>query len=515
MGLKAVVVDDEMLTVEALTKLIPLCCPEIEVVGNADNGKTALELIHTIEPDLAVVDINMPIINGIQLIQMLKEEGTHTKIVVLSAYREFEYAMDALNYGAYAYLLKPINMENVKKTMTELAAYIQKERTALQVQKKYVEILPDWGTNLLLKFLKGRLSPEEMQQEAAAMQLKFPKEFRTVLIKLLPMEGGMVGNGMAREVLASFQEKYILSAEQGSDEIILVIRFEGAYNLLALIEKKLTTGGIPCVLYMGEKCHSYQELYLSFQKIKETEWFHFYHDFTGCIVKCEEYSYFGGKWKNFLLDSAVIKQWIHEKDQEEILKYFRRCAAMWKKEQSISPKQVYQAVYELILIFKAEVPITDAGLRYALDSLSLEDLKKYTTLSALTKYTEGLLNQIFHENQNSADNSQGIGSDKVIIMVKDYCSKHYGEDISLDAISNYVNMSKNYFCNYFKKNTGENFVQYLKKLRIDIAMRKLREGNEKIGDVAETVGYRNVSHFSKMFKEETGISPVEYRNRRY
>ena len=103
----------------------------------------------------------------------------------------------------------------------------------------------------------------------------------------------------------------------------------------------------------------------------------------------------------------------------------------------------------------------------------------------------------------------------MIVMVKDYCSKHYGEDLSLDEISDYVNMSKNYFCNYFKKNTGENFVQYLRKLRIEIAMRKLREGNEKIGDVAQEVGYRNVSHFSKVFKEETGMNPAEYRSRKY
>ena len=130
MGLRAVVVDDELLTVEALTKLIPLCCPEIEVVGDAGNGEEALELIGRMEPDIAVVDINMPGINGIKLIQMLKERGSSAKTVVLSAYREFEYAVDALNYGAYAYLLKPINVENVKKTMKELAECIYRERTA-------------------------------------------------------------------------------------------------------------------------------------------------------------------------------------------------------------------------------------------------------------------------------------------------------------------------------------------------------------------------------------------------
>ncbi len=100
-------------------------------------------------------------------------------------------------------------------------------------------------------------------------------------------------------------------------------------------------------------------------------------------------------------------------------------------------------------------------------------------------------------------------------MVKDYCSKHYGEDLSLDEISDYVNMSKNYFCNYFKEKYRRKFRSILEKAAIEIAMRKLREGNEKIGDVAQEVGYRNVSHFSKVFKEETGMNPAEYRSRKY
>ena len=74
MGLRAVVVDDELLTVEALTKLIPLCCPEIEVVGDAGNGEEALELIGSIEPDIAVVDINMPVKDGLSMLEDSIEE---------------------------------------------------------------------------------------------------------------------------------------------------------------------------------------------------------------------------------------------------------------------------------------------------------------------------------------------------------------------------------------------------------------------------------------------------------
>ena len=97
------------------------------------------------------------------------------------------------------------------------------------------------------------------------------------------------------------------------DELILLLPAGGAYNQLALVKKELDTAGIPAVIYMGEKCHNYQELYQSFKKIRETEWFHFYMDFTGKIVKCGEAAFYREQRKNFLLDSVIVKQWLHER----------------------------------------------------------------------------------------------------------------------------------------------------------------------------------------------------------
>lgn len=248
MGLTIVIMDDELLTVQSLTKLIPMCNQNIEVVGSANNGKEGFALIETLKPDIALVDINMPLLTGIEVIKKVKQERINTKIVVISAYREFEYAKDALNYGALAYLLKPLNIGNLKETLLEIQKVIQNEKKSEAIQVDYFE-----------------------------------------------------------------------------------------------------------------------------------------------------------------------------------------------EEDSIE--------------------------------------------------------------------------DRVITMVKKYCMAHYGEDISLEDISDYVSMSKNYFCSYFKRYTGDSFVQYLKKVRMTVAKEKLRDTNQKIITIAREVGYINDSHFCKLFKEEVGISPAEYRKK--
>ena len=80
-------------------------------------------------------------------------------------------------------------------------------------------------------------------------------------------------------------------------------------------------------------------------------------------------------------------------------------------------------------------------------------------------------------------------------------------------ISEYVSMSKNYFCSFYKKKTGESFWDYVTNLRINKAKELLETTDIKIGIIAEKVGYKNISYFCKIFKETLGISPAEYKQR--
>ena len=100
----------------------------------------------------------------------------------------------------------------------------------------------------------------------------------------------------------------------------------------------------------------------------------------------------------------------------------------------------------------------------------------------------------------------------LILRVQQYVKQHYYENISLDEISLFLNMNKNYFCQIYKKETGEGFVDYVTRIRIDKALELLSDPKIKTYEVAEAVGYPDYRYFCKIFKKHTGMSPSEAKH---
>ena len=123
--MKIVVVEDEIRIREGLCSLIGRIRPEYEVLGQASNGKEGVELIAALNPDLIITDVRMPIMDGIEMLQYLREKGINKKSVILSAYTEFEYAKQAIVLGVSEYLVKPITVPELTETLARLNKQIE------------------------------------------------------------------------------------------------------------------------------------------------------------------------------------------------------------------------------------------------------------------------------------------------------------------------------------------------------------------------------------------------------
>lgn len=106
--MKFVIVEDEIRIREGILRLLPKLDKENEIVGEAENGLEGLEIIRKEKPDVIITDIRMPLMDGLDMLEKLHEEGCDAKAIVLSAYSEFEYARQAIRLGVTEYLLKPI-----------------------------------------------------------------------------------------------------------------------------------------------------------------------------------------------------------------------------------------------------------------------------------------------------------------------------------------------------------------------------------------------------------------------
>lgn len=132
--LKVVIVDDEKMIRDGLVYTMPWDEMKIEVVGSAENGKVALDIIREKKPNLVLTDIRMPEMDGIELLKVLKSEMPNTKVVILSGYDDFQYAQSALKYGAVDYLVKPVNADELIKLLEDFQKSIQESLDADLVQ---------------------------------------------------------------------------------------------------------------------------------------------------------------------------------------------------------------------------------------------------------------------------------------------------------------------------------------------------------------------------------------------
>lgn len=129
---KILLIDDETIIIEGLKKLVPWEEIECEVVGVAEDGLEGLELAQKLKPDIIISDIQMPRLSGLQMIKELKEKSKYTKFIILTGYREFEYAREAITLGVTRFLLKPTNLEDIKNAILEAINVIDDERTKVK-----------------------------------------------------------------------------------------------------------------------------------------------------------------------------------------------------------------------------------------------------------------------------------------------------------------------------------------------------------------------------------------------
>mgnify|MGYP006289079847 CR=1 FL=1 len=133
---EVIVVEDEPLILNNLVKKIREADPVFEVTGTAHNGKAAVELLEKCRADALITDIRMPVMNGLELIERIYYAYPFLKLIVISGYDDFSYARTALRYGVKDYILKPVNMEELKATLT---------RIRLQLETDYAEVRDRYG----------------------------------------------------------------------------------------------------------------------------------------------------------------------------------------------------------------------------------------------------------------------------------------------------------------------------------------------------------------------------------
>lgn len=165
--MRIVIVEDEAAIREGMVKLLHQINPQYEVVGKAVDGQSGYELIRSVRPDLIIVDIRMPDMNGLSMIRKLQEEQIKCKVLVITAYSEFEYAKEAIELGILDYLLKPLKISELKKALEKVDQEIRRDQ-----HKEYGFSLD----NIFMGCINGQLEPDEYFHEQTRGKYGFTVE---------------------------------------------------------------------------------------------------------------------------------------------------------------------------------------------------------------------------------------------------------------------------------------------------------------------------------------------------
>ncbi|SNU09077.1 two-component system, response regulator YesN [Lachnospiraceae bacterium] len=523
--LKVLFVDDEPFILQGLKVLIDWEKENFEIVNMASNGKEALEYLKDNPVDLIIADIKMPLMSGLELLKNVKEnEISDAYFVMLSGFNDFEYAKKAIHYGCLEYLLKPVKKDEliqILRKVNELkAASRLKENHYRETETAYLQ-------RHIISLIVGRYDNVNLSYVEDNMRLS--EGVRYVILELPEIEENDAIEGSMMMYRRELNQMAGMILDEDSNHLIYDVSLNhGIYD----------TGFIYCD-YMAEKMGmDDMEFLTDFQtKLEES---------LGEKVKIIA----GKKVPDISSISKSYSSACILKSQEVF--HEPRPLVAYEKEMSINPGKAMlfkKSLDELInaielndtvLIHKCVDSfyndISAAGLGDSVN-LNINYLLFRLIHIAVEMDSEVDQEEILHRiSESSFDEGIKRGSSRhmyrfaceyaeyltqlrknvsggILKQVENEIREHYSENLSLKKLSEKYYINSSYLGTLFGKKYGISFKDYLTDYRIKEAAKLLINTDDRVVDIAATVGYKNSDYFIRRFIDIMGMTPSQYRRK--
>lgn len=520
-------VDDEEEVVQAIMKKINWGQLGFSVIGFANNGVKALEMVEEFQPDVVVTDIKMPYMDGMELSNRVKTEFPATKILLFTGFDEFEYAKEAIHLEVEEYILKPVNSVELTKVFTELKRKLDQEisekRNVEILQNYYMESLPLLQADFYSALIEGRVQEAEIPRYLSDCQISFDGPLFCCLViytsptqALEGMNPMLLATSVRKQAQERLEEKWQAKSFSYLGNTVFITQFKNENEVSELTDEcdrfcKYARRMIGAVVTVGigQVCKNMIELPMSYNSAQEAVSYRALYGASRAINIKEIVPRDVDKsaLSNDTELSGMFKM-IRVGSEEDIVeavnRYLNRISFPDKSLQQhhIDIMELVSALYR----FSANNDIVLEGNMENIEKLygSLLDLEPDTLKTWLIDVCLSFWRQLIHVRSRSTKS--------IVSRAKEYVYSHYADaELSLDNICETLGVSNSYFSTVFKKETGKSFIGYLTDYRMDWASRLLIETNEKSYMVAKQVGYTDPNYFSYVFKRRFGVSPSKYR----
>ncbi|ALS26248.1 two-component system response regulator [Paenibacillus sp. 32O-W] len=505
--IKVLIVDDEQIERDGLQAILHKGYPEL-VIRQAQNGRIAVEMMEEFRPDLVLMDIKMPGMNGLEAVERISADYPETKFVMVTAYDTFEFARQAITLGVKDYLLKPSKASEIIDTVGRVLNQIEAERLLeeerRQQQDKLLKALPLAETDVVTQLLFDHVHEVHLDELVGLLDIQPSNETFVMLVMLPPDSEPLYGaiKTAVRRLGAMW-----VGALYGRQLPIIVFRDpEKSYRSQAVTLAR----SILAVAGTGDRSgwfvgignaydsleqirQSYQEALIASADLTLPVKYRFYAD-VPAVREVQDGEHARQQERQFL-DHVRLGEW--EEVHRIVMDVIRHC-----ENEGASLLQAQQRALEKLWIVSRVLSEMGMETRTPLFSFQAQD---YRQLRAET----GLL--IDRLRQTYAERQERMAPD-TIQRIRQYIMDHSHENISLEMIGKMVDLSPFYISKMFKDQLGVNYIDFLTECRIEKAKKMmLADPDISLKEIAYEVGYHDPNYFSKVFKKMCDVSPTEYR----
>jgi len=494
--MKVIIADDEKKVCNLIHKLIQWDKLGMEFAGFAHNGEEALALIDEVNPDIAITDIRMPGMDGLEMIRAVKETKPAIEFVVVSGFRQFEYAQEALKQGVSNYLLKPINDKELNHTLEIIKGRLQKKSYQSRIE---IEDRHRTRQKIITEYvLKNQDLPK-----IATLNQDYYYQFQPghILVAVLKFDGVLGPQGHFHDKIAWALKEYL-----GDCNDFECLNHDNRYVLLVNSEQNPTVNLKRVVKELSQDSDIFTNFSITVG--------------AGIDYKTASYSL---SQRLFQGGNQVISAAYSDPESVELgvfSKEFIQYVEFNEKENLLTcaEKLLKETAFKtgdgLLLACRQILQLYALALKkfhYQFGELNQQELihqlDNFVSANDIINHLINYLSETFQSVLDQRENAES----KPITEAKKYINANFTEPITLEEVSQEVGFSSAYFSTMFKDKTGMSFTDYLFNKRMEEAKRQLRDTNNKVSDICENIGYLDLKHFNKGFKKSTGLKPTEYR----
>lgn len=471
------IADDEKMIRLSLQSMLEELYPNEHMYIHASNGQAAIAQVQKLPPDIAFLDIRMPLMNGLEALETCRKLSPSTKWIILSGYADFEYAQKAITLSAYSYLLKPVDLATLKQVVDDIVVLKNQEKEhdnklftldvirsfnmADQLGSDETSFLP-YGT---YSYVIYQIYIDEQEKERQHM-LKHDL-FRSI-------------DDFCRRNLFLFYHAVFFNT---NGELCVICSVKDPSHLTFFINSQIRSYPHDMISVFTAAAGSLSEIYEESRRISRLSEIRLVYD---CRSAADIRS---------LTEIPILHDLLSFCEQIDL---FIQNALVGSRE----------TIRQLSAAF-----IQNPKMKKIFDNICLSTLYLYLEDVLAHSFTADDFAGFVRELQAAASELSHIEPLRNfdITVIKDFVHQNYAKDVSIAYVSEYFNLSPTYFSKLFHEKTGQKYIDFVTEVRIENAKKLIRSNaNISVKQTAEAVGYTSVRHFSKIFQKYTGVLPSNY-----